>query len=253
LLLGEGPAPAPPARRRRRAFLAAAALALALVAAAAGWAWLRPVAPPAPGPTPAAPLTAALEVRVWKKDDLTRGQTLEAAGVLPLRAGDHVRFEAAVPRSAYLYLIYLDAKGEASPLFPWRGYDWADRPEEGTRRRLRVPDGPGKDAAPLGAGPSGIETVLLIAREAPLSADENGRLAKALAGRPQAGRFDPLRGAVWLTSEEDHFAAEADRSRPRLDQAGKVLDPVERARRLVRSELAGLGAVRGVCYPFAGE
>jgi hypothetical protein len=71
--------------------------------------------------------------------------------------------------------------------------------------------------------------------------------------KAQQGKFDPLRGAVWLGAEE-RFADVRDRGRPNLDQSGTMLDPVERMRRLVRGELKSLaGDVRGVCYPFAGK
>jgi hypothetical protein len=58
---------------------------------------------------------------------------------------------------------------------------------------------------------------------------------------------------VWLGGEE-RFLVPADRGRLELSKSGKVTDPVERARRLLRGELAALAEVRrGVCYPFAGE
>jgi hypothetical protein len=199
-----------------------------------------------------APLTAKLDVRVWKRADTSKGLTLGSAGALPLRAGDHMRVEAETDRPAYLYVIYLDAQGEASPLFPWRKYNWDGRRAEEKRDRLRLPEDPLKDAAPLEPGPSGIEAVLLLARDEPLSAEEVGQLRRLFKKAPP-GRFDPLRGAVWLGAEE-RFTEAHDRARPNLDQSGTVLDSVERMRRLVRGELKGLaGDVRGVCYPFEGK
>jgi hypothetical protein len=196
------------------------------------------------------PLAAKLNVRVWKKADTSKGLTLDAPGALPLRAGDYIRVEAVSSRPAYLYVIYLDAQGEAAPLFPWR--DWDDRPAEQKRSHLHLPEDPLKDGVPLTQGPSGIEAVLLLAREEPLSAEEVDTLRKLFTKAPP-GKFDPLRGAVWLGAEE-RFADGRDRGRPNLDQSGTVLDPVERMRRLVRGELKSLaGDVRGVCYPFAGK
>jgi hypothetical protein len=150
-------------------------------------------------------------------------------------------------------VIYLDARGEASPLFPWKNYNWDDRPAEQPLTRLRLPEDPLKDAAPLEAGPSGVEAVLLLARDQPLSAEEGGRLREVFRTKPPAAKFDPLRGAVWLGPEE-RFGNARDRGRPNLDQSGTILDPVERMRRLVRGELKGLADdVRGVCYPFEGK
>jgi hypothetical protein len=212
-------------------------------------------APPAQSDAkePVASLAPKLTVRVWKKEDPSRGLELAAAESLPLRAGDFLRIEAETGRPAYLYVIYLDARGEASPLFPWRNNDWDDRPEEQKRRRLYLPEDPQKDAAPLQSGPSGIEAVLLLACQTPLDAAKLGQLKRLFAKAPPQGKFDPLRGAVWLGPQE-RFAHTADRGRPALDQAGTLPDPVERIRRLVRGELKGLaGEVRGVCYPFQGN
>jgi hypothetical protein len=235
-------------------FAAAAAL---VMLGAVGYHWFHPTPPPDPPATtsgdPMASLAPKLTVRVWKKGDPSRGLELASAEALPLRAGDLMRIEAETSRPAYLYVIYLDARGEASPLFPWRNNNWNDRPEEQTRRRLYLPEDPQKDAAPLESGPSGIEAVLLLACDQPLDVAKLEDLKKLFAQAPPQGKFDPLHGAVWLGPEE-RFAHSEDRGRPKLDQTGTVSDPVERLRRLVRSELKELpGEVRGVCYPFQGN
>jgi hypothetical protein len=253
-------------RRRRMPFLggvAALVFAALLVLAAGGyglWRGLRPAPGPAPeaappGPIPeTGPLTASLDVRVWKKDDKSRGLTLGKPGALPLQAGDWMRIEARASRSAYLYLLYLDARGEASPMYPWRKYKWNDRPREIKQQTLNLPEDPRKDGAPLDPGPSGIEAVLLLARDEPLTAEENSRLAKLFADAAPQDKFDPLQGAVWLGgAEAERFSEALDRGRPNVDDAGRVEDPVERVRRLLRDEVGALGvAARGVCYPFTG-
>jgi hypothetical protein len=244
--------PAPAVPRARRRLVWAAVAALLLVGVLTGVAMHR-----SSGPTVVAaePLTLTLDVRVWKEQDKTRGLTLGDEGALPLRAGDFMRIEATASRPAYLYLIYLDAEGKASPYYPWRNYDWNHRPAEQRRRQLNEPEDPQKDGSPLTAGPSGIEAVLLLGRDEPLSVEENDRLARLLAGKPQQGKlFDPLRGAVWLGSNDERFGKAEDRGRPDRDRSGQVLDAVERVRRLVRRELPELAvAGRGVCYPFAGK
>jgi hypothetical protein len=252
-----------PRAGRRWPWVAAAAAQQAL--AAAGLVWLRPGRPEPAANEPSSPPAAAnnvasrtapatqLNVRVWKKNDPSSGRTLGDAGALPLQAGDWMRVEARAEREAYLYLIYLDAQGEASPLFPWRRYNWDDRPEEHRRRGIDVPENPQKDALPLTPGPSGIEAVLLLARDEPLRADEVRRLRQLFEKVPPPGRFDPLRGAVWLGADE-RFGDDHDRGRPNVDQSGTLVDPVERIRRLVRGELKDLGGeVHGVCYPFQGK
>jgi hypothetical protein len=103
------------------------------------------------------------------------------------------------------------------------------------------------------SGPSGIEAVLLLARDEPLGDREVRQLRGLFDKAPPQGKFDPLRGAVWLGKEE-RFGSATDRGRPNLDASGTVVDPVERMRRLARGGLHDLGGeVRGVCYPFAGK
>ncbi len=221
------------------------------------------VAPDVPGsvetrvekpPLPSLPaLEARLDVRIWKKADVSKALTLGDEGALPLAPGDRMRIEASTNRRAYLYLIYLDADGQASPIFPWTRYDWNNRPEEQKRQGKTVPDDDPKGAKLDNSGASGIEAVLMLACDEPLSARDADHLRQVLDKAPAQGQFDPLRGAVWLGSEE-RFGKATDRGRPILDVAGKAVDPVERVRRLVRSELKDLaGDVRGVCYPFKKE
>ena len=95
----------------------------------------------------------------------------------------------------------------------------------------------------------------MLARDEPLSADGNDALRTAFATGAKQGKFDPLRGAVWLGGADERFADAADRARPLHDAAGLVEDPLARVKRLLRSpavkEIAG--GSRGICYPFAGE
>jgi hypothetical protein len=164
-----------------------------------------------------------------------------------------MRLEVARNRPADLYVVHLDARGEASTLFPRHKYNWDAPPPRQKLTRLRVPEDPLKGAAPLEAGPSGVEAVLLLARDQPLSAAEVGRLRGVFEAKPPPAKFDALLGAVWLSGEE-RFGNARDRARPNLDQGGTVLDPVERMRRLVRGELKAFAEdVRGVCYPFEGK
>jgi hypothetical protein len=93
----------------------------------------------------------------------------------------------------------------------------------------------------------------LLACQTRLDAARREQLKRLFAKAPPQGKFDPLRGALWLGPEE-RFGHSKDRGRPALDKAGTLTDPVERIRRLVRGELKELaGEVRGVCYPFQGN
>src|SRR5205807_311615 len=75
----------------------------------------QPDGPAPPGPKdPLPPLAVKrLDIRVWKKQDTTNSLRVDDPRALPLRAGDYLRVEAELNRPAYLYLLYLDARGEA--------------------------------------------------------------------------------------------------------------------------------------------
>jgi hypothetical protein len=252
------PAPVAPHRRRAGPAVAAAVLlaAAGLVAVGLYAAWPRG-GPPSAGPGGdggppagrAAPLKGWIDVRVWKsKDDAPL--RLHQPGALPLRAGDHLRVEAELTRPAYLYVVWLETTGKAVPKYPWRGNDWGDRPaDEAPRDRLALPEAEGQ-AAPLGGSPSGVESILLLAREDPLPAGEDERLAAVFAGLPpQQGRQAP-RLAAWFENGE----AVEDRGAPHLDKASDVGDMVLRTQLLLRDKLRPLfGCTRAVCYGFQGD
>ena len=92
---------------------------------------------------PAAALGAVLDVMVCPEGASARpGRRLNEVGVLPLKPGDLLRIEARVDRPAYLYLVWLDAVGDATPMWPWRRGDWKNRPahRDTPRSELHIPD-----------------------------------------------------------------------------------------------------------------
>lgn len=232
---------------------------LLLVALPIFWSLLpdfRAPVPPASAPVPpdSAPLRAEWQVRVWKKDDVGRMQDLSDPGVLPLAAGDYLQIVATADRPAYFYLIQLESTGSAAPLYPWKNYDWKQRGPEQARDGLRWPDDPVKNAAPLSDSPSGIEAIVLLVRDTPLSAEEHARLPDLFADFPAAGKADLLRGAVWLSNQDvPRLSREEDRGRLDPGKAARLNDPVDRVRILVREELPKLfSQSRAVCYSFQG-
>ena len=166
---------------RRAALVAATLLAIAL--AAFGWRARNDSMPAVPEP-----LTAAVNVRLWNPaDPARRGLSLSDAGALPLRIGDQMRVEATANRPSFLYLVWIGADGVAHPVYPWRGGDWADRPTEKPVSRLSLPDDP-TQGWPMD-GPSGVETLLLLARHTPLPGDVD--LPTLLDGLPHFSSDDP--------------------------------------------------------------
>src|SRR5262249_34224964 len=149
----------------RRAVVGAAA-ALAAVTTAAVLLIVWPMLwPPAKERGQAVPLKGSLDLRVTEAGNPLRQKLfLHQPGALPLKARDLMEIKAEVNRPAYLYLVYLDSEGKATPLFPWKEYDWKQRPAEKQRLQLF-------QQGPLDAGPSGIEALLLLVREEPLPED----------------------------------------------------------------------------------
>lgn len=154
-------------RRRKQAALVTAAVLLLLVG---GSFYLRPRgAVPRPEAAPAAtPLEPTLTVTVFKKNEPGRRRSLSERGVLPLEAQDALELDIVVVRPAWLYLFWIDAAGKVAPLYPWENNDWEARPTgETALPELHWP--PRANAwGSLSAGPSGMETLMVFAREAPL-------------------------------------------------------------------------------------
>src|SRR5439155_19645794 len=89
-------------------------------------------------PDTGAPLHGTIDVRVWRKDQKDQfdpsdrkfkgaGVRLNHPGALPLRPGDGMRIEVQLNRPAYVYVVWLDTDGKATPLFPW-DEEWSKRP-----------------------------------------------------------------------------------------------------------------------------
>lgn len=123
-----------------------------------------------PDPPLAEPLSGSVNVRVLKAQRPDLGLIdLTSSGALPLRTGDAVRVEVALNRPAYAYLVWIDSEGEVLPIHPWKPGDWERPPTEARVQRVALPEDP--DAGWPLKGSSGLETVLLLARDEPLPAD----------------------------------------------------------------------------------
>ncbi|HEX7448739.1 MAG TPA: protein kinase [Pirellulales bacterium] len=213
--------PAPGAQLARRVALVAATL-LAFALATFGWRRLNDPTSAVP-----APLTAAVDVRLWNPaDPVRRGLSLSDAGALPLLIGDQVRVEATASRPSFLYLVWIGADGVAHPVYPWRGGDWTDLPDEQPVAHLSLPDDP-TQGWPM-AGPAGVETLLLFARHAPLPADTD--IPQLLAGLPRLSIDDPHSLVVL---GEGRPRRSSDRA-PRLSSPEAIDDPALAAQQFLQ-------------------
>jgi serine/threonine protein kinase len=249
-----GPGLPRPRWRRGRLLLAGAALAavLVLVAAAATWWGGNPSDPGPGGGTEPPPLQDdRLVLRLWSKDGRHKGSRLGDPGTLPARPGDQIRAEVRLNQPAYVYLLALDGQGDVMPLYPWHrdGKDLDKTlndppPVVPPQRELVWPSLESGRGLPLDDR-SGLETVLLLARRAPLPV--NVRLA-ALVGPlplPQAPLRDleeyVLRGSGESASAE---ALWVDRHRGFKTELAKIDEPLEQLLGRLRPEFELLRAVR---------
>jgi serine/threonine protein kinase len=180
---------------------------------------------------------------------------LHERGALPLRPNDWIRIEVELNRPAYLYVVWIDTDGKATPLWPWEQNDWAWLPAEQTPRdRLTLPDlVKGEAIMPLSGGPPGIESLLLLARETPLTAAENSEVMRILA-RPLARR--PLTRvetefAVWLENGE-RVTDEPTRA-PILSKAQSSGDPEIQVRSVMKQLQSLFPSTRAVCFGNQGS
>jgi serine/threonine protein kinase len=174
---------------RRPSLIAAGALAVLILAAAVGsWRlW------PSPARTP---LTGELTVRVWSPGkEGKRGWKIgvDTPQSLPVRQGEMIHIEAKLNQRAYVYLLWLDGQGKITPLYPWIEQDFSKLPAE-VPVASELHDPPELDKGWPVEGPSGLETILMLARRTPLPAGTN--LTAELGPLASAPLRDPFEVAV---------------------------------------------------------
>jgi hypothetical protein len=184
---------------------------------------------------------------------------------VPVRADDEIRIEARLDRPAYLYLFWLGSEGKVAPLYPWKDHDWSSRPAE--ERKVTGAELPEivDDVWTMPASPSGLETLVLLAREdSPLPREDEARLAEGLAGSPVAMPAE-MREAIWLEDGQEVVfgPTQGPRRGERGDEdlsrgipsrkARKSDDPVLRIRAILSNKLQPLGSYsQAVLFPNNG-
>jgi len=135
----------------------------------------------APGKSKAGPLEGKLIVFVRPPQQGVQSVPIEEQGALPARAGGIMSLQAQLEQPAFVYFVWLDAEGQALPLYPWNTTslevkDIHQPPP--VRIAAKIVDSP-----LLGGGwkfgtQAGKETVLLLARRTALP--ESIKLAELL-------------------------------------------------------------------------
>src|SRR5262249_27600485 len=100
-------------------------------------------------------------------------------------------------------------------------------------------------------GPSGVESLLLMAREEPLPATED--LPALFAGLPKQQGLPDARARAWFEDGE-LVRHEPHRGPVRVGQGDPQEDPVVQAQALLRDRLRPLfPSTRAVCFAFRGD
>ena len=158
-----------------------------------------------------------------------------------------MRVEAELNRPAYLYVVWIDSEGKASPVHPWRPGHWDERPkEERPCNRLSLPEeGSGW---PMQPGPAGMETLYMMARETPLPFDIDLRTRFAKLPIP---RQQHPRAAVWF---ENGAAVNGEKERgPNFFDVQRIDDPVLETQRVLQERMGRLcDYSRAVSFTNAG-
>lgn len=200
----------------------------------------RPSKPPA---SPAAgALSGELIVRIWSPDESKKGLVVgKDFGVLPTHNGEKVHLEARVNQPAYLYLLWLDSKGNVDPLYPWnRTFDKLPAVQE-LRSDLHSP--PELDRGWPMVGPSGLDTALLLIRHTPLAAEVD--LREVIGELPAAPLRNPQEVAIrGFDAGQPVNAIDVGAFRGLGQEAQKIDEPILQLMERLRPHFESIRAVR---------
>lgn len=204
----------PPLQRRR----VAAAIGLAALLLAPSLAML--FGPERKTPTPTTPLSATSTLLLARDGFLTEvgGPHAPAVG-----DGDRVRFQVELNRPAYLYVVWIDGEGKATPVYPWTNGDWSNRPQETPQRGLGLPREVG-DFWVMNADRDATETVVVLARSTPLPRlSPTGRWFADLPAQPPIRQIDVVRFDNGLIQLADPADRSPDLENPDTSNHGVLL------------------------------
>jgi serine/threonine-protein kinase len=214
---------------RRRALQVGLGLAAVVLVACIAWLVAGRTQPGLPDPGPAAvaanppqnePLKGDLLVTVstdpekpHRPEAVKRRIPVERPAALPVRNGELVHLEVRLNRPAYVYLLWVDSRGDIQPAYPWdiagSELGWrAPWVRDGKESRAVVHCPADEGRGLIVEGPPGLETAVLLARSTPLPEDVN--LEQLVGKLPPCPHQDP-REVVWLGLEPGELLARHER------------------------------------------
>jgi serine/threonine protein kinase len=202
-------------------------------------------------PTSPASLAGELTVRVWsKKDGGKRGLKIDEPGALPLRPGEQVHLEAQLNQPAYSCILWLDAQGHVSQLYPRDDGKFGSRPS-GSSARETVHSPEALDEGHRMSGPGGLETALLLVRRAPLPAGTD--LAGLIGPLPPS----PLRSELEVAKRGFNEGQPVEKLRVDIhrgidDETEKIDDPLLQLMDRLRTQNQ-FEVIKAVRFAYRGE
>jgi hypothetical protein len=253
----------PPVRFGRRSLIAAGLAVVGLATAGlllADWLNRNPRHVEPTNPSPGAitlPVKGYIDVRIWENKDAKgqrnpdrQGLYLHQVRALPLKVNDQVRVEVELNQPLFVYVVWINSKGEAMPVYPWGAFDWKQRPDgERPVQSLRLPEGAADDGWEMDKGPPGMETLVLLAceTELPRDFDLKGRFAGL---KPQEMQNDAA--AVWF--ENGRVVHDEANRAPKQFDPTRIDDPVLQTQRLLQEQLGPhFLYTRAVSFAFRGQ
>ena len=186
---------------------------------------------------------------LWDPDNpQRRGLALNQPGALPVENSDQIRVEANSDRPAYMYLVWIDSQGKAIPVYPWTPGNWDDLPTlQQPVARLSLPEAVDRGWPMEGA--AGMETLLLLARDEPLSGELD--LASLFADLPQQQMQGP-KSLVWFADGEVVDKNARTPRAPNFFDPQQIDDPVLQTQQIIRDRLGPhFETIRAISFAHA--
>jgi serine/threonine protein kinase len=179
-----------------------------------------------------------VDIRIWRpREDGAVKRRLSDPGALPLHMGDQFRIEAKVITPSYLYLFWIDTDGDAHPLYPWEPGIWDTRPaRENPITEIGLPSKTG-EGFDINDNVKGMETLLLLARETPLSLG-NAELQLRLTGLPRQDKLQSEGSAIWFRNWKE--VKDDDDRRSKSFSTSRLNDPVLQLQDTLRERLGNI-------------